>query len=224
MTISILVIGASGRTGRRVIEAATNQQNPPQVHAFARNPASIPPEVAQKCASVQRGDALDSDDVYDALNATKATHIVISIGVPNSTSPSTLRGDTANAITQAMRRYNSPVKTVIVSALGASGTKIQYGFGVGMVIYFILRHLLKDHDRQEAIFADFYKERPNDLLIVRPTGLTEGKDGAKLHMFDGQQKTPTLWVDRLDVATWIVNQICVEGDQFGKAVNITRAQ
>ncbi|PXF45744.1 hypothetical protein BWQ96_04512 [Gracilariopsis chorda] len=223
MTTSILVIGATGRTGQQLIKAANEHPDHPQVHAFARNPQSFPSEIAEKCTSVQKGDALVADQVYDALVATKATHIVIAIGVPNSTAPSTLRGDSAEAIIEAMKRYPKPVKTVIISALGASDTKIQFGFGVGMVIYYILRHLLKDHDRQEASFLDYYNDNEKGLLIVRPTGLVDGQEGSKVLLFDGQGRTPSLTVDRYDMAAWVVNQIANDGDCFGKAINISKA-
>ncbi|PXF45745.1 hypothetical protein BWQ96_04513 [Gracilariopsis chorda] len=223
MTTSILVLGASGRTGQQFINAAYDHPDHPQVHAFARNPQSLPSDIAEKCTSVQKGDALLTDQVYDALVATEATHIVVSIGVPNSAAQSTLRYDSAVAIIEAMRRYKHTVKTIIVSALGAGGSKIQFGFGIGMFYYFILRHVMRDHDRQEDTFDKYYQENKKGLLILRPTLLVDGQDGAKVLLFDGQGHTPSKTVDRYDMAVWVVNQICGDGDRFGEAVHITKA-
>lgn len=223
MTASILVIGANGRMGQNLIHAASLETNKPLIHAFVRNPASLPSSVSDLCESVQRGNALQAEDVRAALVETSATHVIVAIGVPNSTAPSTLRTDSAKAITEAIESSKQSVKVVVVSSIGAGGTKIKFGFGIGSVIRFILRHILVDHDHQEERFLSFFENDKDKLLIVRPTELTDGKGGAKVTLFDGDKKIPTMKVDRRDVATWIVAQVCRDGECFGRAVNITRA-
>ncbi|PXF49085.1 hypothetical protein BWQ96_01223 [Gracilariopsis chorda] len=223
MAASILIIGANGRMGQHLIYAAARETNKPTIHAFVRNPASLPPPVASVCDSVQRGNALEAEDVRAALVESSATHIIVAIGVPNSTARSTLRADSAKAITEAIERSEQPVKVVVVSSMGAGGTKIKFGFGIGSLTHFILRHVLDDHDHQEERFLSFFENDKDKLLIVRPTELTEGRAGAKVTLFDGDKRTPSMKVDRGDVATWIAGQVCRDGECFGRAVNITRA-
>ncbi|PXF43648.1 hypothetical protein BWQ96_06607 [Gracilariopsis chorda] len=223
MTASILIIGANGRMGQNLIHAATLQTKKPHIHAFVRNPLSLPPSVASLCYSVHKGDALCSDDVQAALTATSATHVVVAVGVPDSNVLSSLRTDSANTITEAISRSNQTVQVVVVSSIGAGGTRIKFSFGLGTLFHFMLQHVLTDHDHQEERFLRFFENDKERLLIVRPTQLTDGYGGDKVILFDGQQKTPTLKVDRRDVSVWILGQICGEGDCFGRAVNITRA-
>jgi hypothetical protein len=63
------------------------------------------------------------------------------------------------------------IRAVVVSSIGSGGSKIKVGFGIGSLIRFHLRHILHDHDGQEAGFLSSMKER---TYIVCPTGLTEG--------------------------------------------------
>lgn len=225
MAPSILIIGSNGRTGITLILAASKQTPRPDVHAFVRNPASLPSQSETLCKSVQKGDALVVDDVHAALVTTKATHIIISIGATaNATGPTTVRGDSAKSITEALTKYAHSVKVIIVSSLGAGGTHIKIGFGVGMALTHLLRHVIKDHNVQEQLFQTYFDDNKKQLLIVRATGLTQNGGGAAIVLFDGQKAAPTSRVDRADVSKWIMERICENGDQFGDAINITTAK
>ncbi|CAN8075805.1 unnamed protein product [Agarophyton chilense] len=223
MVPSILIIGANGRTGQNLIQAALAHEPAPIVHAFVRNPDSLPPAVAAKCASVQKGDALQTDQVRAALAASDATHLVVAIGVPNDLSVSTLRTDSAKAIVQAIENTARDVNVVVVSSLGAGGSSIKMGFGIGMFVGHMLRNVLRDHDGQEECFNQAFEHKKQSLLIVRPTNLIDGHPGKQLLLFDGQKKTPSSKTDRRDLADWIITQIFDGAQHFGNSVNITAA-
>ncbi|KAI0560091.1 NAD(P)H-binding protein [Gracilaria domingensis] len=206
-----------------IIQAASAHQSTPQVHAFVRNPDSLSDSVRSQCASVQKGDALQVDDVHNALVASNTSHLIVAIGIPNDLSPTSLRTDSAKSITEAIDKCGRDVKVVVVSSLGAGGTKIQIGFGFGMIAGAMLRNVLKDHDGQEECFNKSFENKKNSLLIVRPVNLTEGQGGANTQLFDGHKRTPSSKLDREDLAKWIVQQICENGDKFGQSVNIARA-
>lgn len=146
----------------------------------------------------------------------------MAVGVPDSVAKSDVRHMTAKALMDVIKpgsQYQH-VKVVVVSSTGAGGTKIDVGMGIGMVLAFVLRHVMRDHDNQESEF----KSRIGDqgrLLIVRPTALTDGKSTGRVVTFEKDAKGPTSRTDRADLAKWIVEQICGGSKAFGKEVSIT---
>lgn len=116
------------------------------------------------------------------------------------------------------------VRVVCVSSIGAGGSNIIVGFGIGSLIKFHLRKILRDHDLQEETFIDGMNvQKASRLLIVRPTALSDGKPGARIVTFGDQEKVPTLNIDRDDVAKYIADNVCGREDMFGKVVNIATA-
>lgn len=219
---SILVIGGSGRLGLQIIRNAATRKPAPLIHVLARTPSNIRPEDAQKCASVQQGDALNREDVERALTHTSANAVIMTIGVVESTAETDLRHKTAEVLADLVKpgaKFDH-VKVVVVSSLGAGGTKIQIGFGIGIFVTHILRHILKDHDLQEETFQNALQdEHRNRLLIVRPTRLLDDKATGSVQTFEG--KCPNGKVDRADVAKWILDQFYADNPPFGTCVNVT---
>lgn len=117
----------------------------------------------------------------------------------------------------------SHVKVVVVSSTGAGGTKIEIGFGVGVLVRYMLRHVLSDHDKQEHEFKTRMGSQKDRLLIVRPTALTDGKENGDIAEFLATERAPTARVDRADVATWILDAVCNEGTDsyFGKEISLS---
>lgn len=224
---SILVIGSTGRLGLQLIKNAASHPSKPAVHAFARTPSKLPSDEEALCASVIQGDARKSPDIRDALAASGAGVVVITVGIPNSTKPDDVREATARALMDVVQPGSeyAHVKVVVVSSTGAGGTKIEVGMGLGMIISFVLRHVMLDHDNQEKEFKTRMGEEKNDrLLIVRPTALTDGKEMGDLCVFTPSERAPTSKVDRADVASWIINSVCGSGKDscFGKEVSLTK--
>jgi hypothetical protein len=92
------------------------------------------------------------------------------------------------------------------------------------MIEFHLRHVLRDHDGQEAAILSAMKDR---TMIVRPTGLTENESTGRTTMFDGNKKCPTMKTDRKDLTDWLVNNAMYGNatDHFGsKPIHITCLQ
>lgn len=220
---SVLVIGASGRIGVQIVNALASQTPTPSVHAFVRTPTKLPSATADKCASVIQGNARSSTDVARALRESAADTAVIAIVAGNSTSRTDVRAATARALADCVKpgAEFARVRVVVVSSTGAGGTKIDLGFGVGVLLGFYLRHVMHDHDEQERAFKKRLEGNTHRLLIVRPTSLTEGHPTRKVLTFSGDQRAPSSRIDRADVAMWIAEQVCGEGKAFGKEVCVT---
>lgn len=223
---SILVIGATGRTGVAVLQAAALSKYNPTIHAFARTPEKLNTEQRDACTSVVKGDATSTDDVATALESTQPTHIVVAVGTSEVVTSTDVREASAVALVAALKRvgrlYN--VKVAVVSALGAGGSIINFGLGTGSLFMWMLRHALRDHDAQERCFVDAFSTDDDQrarLLILRPTGLTEARGRKRGVLVLGDERSPTWKIDRDVMATWLVHRICASEVSFGGFVDLT---
>lgn len=220
---SVLIIGASGGLGQALIRVLSTHPSNPSIHAFVRTPSKLPPRETNLCQTVQQGDALDGEHIQRALELTQPNTVIVTIGVPNSVAKSELRENSAKTLMQAIHPESTfgNTRVVCISSLGAGGSKIILGFGIGSLLTFHLRKVLRDHDRQEKVFLNSIGEgKAHRLLIVRPTALSNGKTGGKVVTFGDEEKAPSFSIDREDVAKYVVGQVCGSGDQFGRAVNV----
>lgn len=225
-TPSVLLIGATGRLGHRVIQhAASSSTTSIPVHAFCRTPSKLPSEDASLCASIVRGDARLSDDLRRALTSTNASVVLMIIGDGDSTARTDLREASARALMDVIAPGTNldHIKVVVLSSTGAGGTKMDIGFGAGKILELYLRHVMKDHDNQEAQFKSRIGDQSR-LLIVRPTALTDQKPTGHTTVFKKDTKAPSIRIDREDLAKWIVAQIGKGSKGFGREVSITGAK
>jgi hypothetical protein len=96
----------------------------------------------------------------------------------------------------------SEVKVVVVSSTGAGASTIKVGMGIGKLIEFHLRHILKDHNGQESSFACVKKD---GAIIVRAAALTDNKPTGKTEIFHDTARYHSIHIDRSDLAAWIVH-------------------
>ena len=219
---SILVIGASGRSGIEIMRYLSKHPSKPEVHAFCRDPNKLCYQGGHHicCNTVVKGDARSAPDIESALSKTHAAIVIVSIGNGDDVSKTDIRTASAVALVQVLtsKPEFSDVQVVVVSSTGAGTSSIKIGMGVGKLIEYHLRHILRDHSGQEAAFAEI-KDR---TMIVRATALTDSKPTGNIKMFGDTAKSPTIHIDRADLAEWIVKQICEKSDNVrGRVVNIT---
>lgn len=224
---SLLIVAAAGRTGVELIRASASSPHTPSVHAFLRTPSKLSPSDTALCTSIVKGDACLASDVSRALSTTGADVVILVIGVPNSAAPTDLRESSARALLETLRedaRRFEHVRVVVVSSVGAGGSKMDYGWGVGSFMSWVIRNVLRDHDNREKMFEEWMKtdeERNRERVwIVRPTMLTAGKPKGGVVVY-GDGRAPSWWCDRKDLGEWIVKEVCEAGKGFGTAVNVT---
>ena len=215
---SILVIGASGRTGSHIIKAIATHSDEwtPKITALARDPAKLDSETASYCSLVVKGNARSETDLQAAIDKANADLVVISVGNGDNVGKTDIRTSNAIALERVLSQpqYKN-VKVLVISSIGAGDSKIIAGFGIGKMIEFHLRHILKDHTGQEKVFLSS-KELKNRTMVLRPTGLTEGESTGKVVMFGKNEKGPSMKTDRADLAQWAVEQMAMERDvHFG---------
>merc|ERR1712125_6645 len=159
-----------------------------------------------------------------ALWETQANVVVVSVGAGDSVKKDDIRTKSAEALASVLTKNGEEefgrVRVLIVSSNGAGGSRILVGFGIGKLIEFHLRHILKDHNGQENAF------RSSPLLqtrtcIVRPTSLTDNQATKNLVVFGDYEKPKTIKTDRADLADWVTKAICDESVPGEKIVNVT---
>lgn len=177
---SFLIIGATGRTGLHLLRAIAAHDSHPPAHAFARSPSKFQTADSALCTTIQQGDATVLADIESALRTTKADVVIVAIGVANSTAKTDLRARPASALYEAVSKKEfDTVRVVVISAVGAGGSVIDVGWGIGQLVGWVLRDVMKDHDKQEEILGALGER----VMIVRPMGLGEGKEAGGVQEF-----------------------------------------
>jgi uncharacterized protein YbjT (DUF2867 family) len=216
---SFLLIGATGRSGHEILHQLLAHPTRPEVHVFCRDPTKLTPEYQKRCASVYQGDARSAKDLKHAIESSDANVVIVAIGDGDNLKKTDTRTANAQALAAVMKQPDMEhVKAVVLSSTGAGPTEIIVGMGIGKLIEHHLRHILKDHDGQEAAFLD--SGLGDRTVIIRPTSLTDGKATGKIVEFGDKVKSPTIHIDRGDVAVYAVKEACRSSFR-GKTVNIT---
>jgi len=154
--MKLFVIGATGRTGREVIEQALARGD--HVTAFVRSPESI--TLRNERLTVLKGNAIDEDQLSDAMRDHDA--VLSTLGPREVFKPSSLLHDSALATTRAMRR--SGVKRFVVLSAAAHFPGIP-----NRIASFILRN----HMRDSLAMEEIVQANGLDWTIARPPRLTQ---------------------------------------------------
>lgn len=164
--MNVLVIGATGGTGRLLVKKLLEQGH--TVRAFARNPADV--TVKHERLSVVKGDARDAASVEAAVAGQDA---VLNAFGPRSLKRDDLQEVQMRNLVAAMQKHG--VKRVVnLSALGAGDSAHTSPFSFRIIRGTILRHVYADKNRAEPLlFAsglDYVNVRPGRLLDTPARG------------------------------------------------------
>lgn len=217
---SVLVIGATGKTGLAIIKQLATDPSQPKIYAMARDPSKLVNN--KNVTSVYKGDARKAYDIENTLYETKADWVVVSVGNGEDVSKTDIRASNAKATVAVLQKPAfKHVRAMVVSSTGAGTSKIIVGLGIGALISYHLRHILSDHTKQEECF----KQLGTRVTVARATALTEDAPVGKLIQFGDKVKSPTIKTDREDLAKWITNEICGKPTLLrGGFVNLTGAK
>ncbi len=163
--MKLLVIGATGGTGRALVEQALAQGH--SVRALVRNPAGV--TRTHDRLEVLTGNVLDYGSVERAVDGADA--VLSTLGHKKWFIKSTILSDGTRNIIRAMDKHG--VKRFICeTSLGIGDSRFRLGlyytlFVIPVITYFYF----KDKERQEALI----RESSLDWTIVRPGQLTNGR-------------------------------------------------
>ena len=154
--MKLFVIGATGRTGREVVQQALARNH--HVTAFVRSPENI--NSKNERLTVLKGDAMDENELFRAMQNHDV--VVSTLGPREVFKPSSMLHDSALATTRAMNR--SGVKRLVVLSAAAHFPGI-----LNRIASFIMRNHMRDSLAMEAIV----QASGLDWTIARPPRLTQ---------------------------------------------------
>lgn len=213
--MKILLFGATGRTGRAVLNTALEAGH--EVVALVRNPARLSLREHPRLTVVE-GDPADASVVSRALSGCAA---VISTLNNNraSDAPWSKPVSPPGFMTGVMRNCVAAMKEQGVSriaVLSAAGVGDSFAHVPWLFRWFIrhtnLGHTYRDHETQERVLA----ESGLEWTIARPVGLSDKPTKRSLAMAFGEPEGTSMTIQRGHVARFLVD--CLQDPMLiGKA-------
>jgi len=194
----ILVIGATGGTGREVVRQALETGH--RVNALARSAADAAPLLPG--ADIIEGDARDGDAVAKALTGCEG--VISALGTKLSLlHKETLLSKATGVLIEAMRKRGIK-RLVCITGIGAGDSHGHGGFLYDNIAQpLLLRSTYHDKDRQE----DEIRESGLDWTIVRPTNLTDGPATGAIRALTDLTDFHGGSIARADVARFLIKEL-----------------
>jgi len=196
--LRVLVIGATGGTGRQLVQQALEQGH--QVTAFVRNTSKL--KIAHANLRVVKGDVLDYPSLESAMRGQSA--VLCALGHKRFFYPNKIQSSGMRNILRAMKAGDVP-RLICETALGIGNSVGRLGLPhTFFILPLILPFYMWDKLRQEELIA----ASDRDWVIVRPGMLTNGdasdsyRHGPKVGSYLWPVKTA-----RSDVADFMLKQL-----------------
>lgn len=193
----ILVVGATGGTGRRIVAQALERGL--EVTAFVRDPAKL--AIEDPRLTVRRGDVLDEASVEAAIRGQDA--VLCALGHKRYLGPTRILSDGTRNLLAAMERHGVP-RLVCETSLGIGDSAGRMGlYYTFLVIPVVLPFYYWDKTRQERAIARSGVE----WTIVRPGALTDGERTGRIRHGRVGSFLWTVRISRADVAAFMLDQL-----------------
>jgi putative NADH-flavin reductase len=194
----VLIVGATGGTGRQLVAQALERGH--QVTALARNRAAL--DITHPRLRIVQGNVLDAASVEEAMRGQEA--VISALGHKKFFPPNRILSEGTRNLVRAMEAQGVG-RLICETALGLGNTAGRMGLYYTLfVIPVILPSYFWDKTRQERVVVT---SRVN-WIIVRPGALTNGaRRGRYRH---GSKVGSFLWtvrISRADVADFMLNQL-----------------
>jgi len=208
--LRVLVLGATGRTGRELVRQALEQGH--QVTVLVRKPKKM--KMEHPNLRVVEGNVLNYASVESAMRGQSA--VLCALGTKRFFYPNrVLSNGTAN-ILRAMKDCGVP-RLICESSLGVGNSVGRLGIlGTFLLVPLILPFIFWDKLRQEKLI----QESDVDWVIVRPAKLTNAPPRGKYRY--GRNVGNYIWTNRIaraDVADFMLKQL-TDDNCIGSAVGI----
>lgn len=196
--MKLLIIGATGGTGRELVNQALERGH--EVTAFARNPKKL--RITHERLRVAKGNVLDAASVGDAVRGQEA--VLSALGHKRWFYPTTIQSEGTRNVVRAMEAHGVR-RLVCETALGIGDRWGRLGlYHTLFVDLFILPFYFIDKARQEKVV----RGSALDWIIVRPGQLNSGKKrGTYQHGPQVGSWILTVRISRADVADFMLNQL-----------------
>ena len=195
--MDLVVFGASGRLGRKIVEQALTGGH--RVTAFVRSPSKLTMEHPH--LTLFQGDSIDAKAVFKALAEQQA--VISALGPDRPSEPGMLEAS-ANNIVAAMKEHNI-YRLVSTTGAGVWQQRDQPKF----IDYFMatLLHLFaKEVERDSFANVNVIKASNLDWTIARFPRLTDGPGTGKYRV-GYIDKQSSAWFSRADAAEFILKEL-----------------
>jgi putative NADH-flavin reductase len=160
--MKIAVFGATGGTGRQIVEQALAQGH--AVVALVRSLEKLP--LTNDHLTLIQGDVLDRAAVDRTVAGADA--VFVSLGnTPNN--PAMVVSEGTKVVMAAMQAAGVK-RLIVISSLGVGDSKDQIPLFFKLIVGTVLRKAFQDKEAQEQLV----KSSGLDWTIIRPSGLTDG--------------------------------------------------
>jgi len=196
--MKILIIGATGGTGRELVRQALEQGH--IVTALVRNPRRL--AMRHERLTVVEGNVLDAGAVDRAVQGQDA--VLSALGHKRWIIPSSTLSRGTQNIVHAMKQHGVR-RIVCETSLGVGDSVGRLGLYYTLfVIPFIVLFYFLDKGKQETII----RQSGLDWIIVRPAKLTNGRRrGTYRHGPDVGSYILTRSISRADTAEFMLRQL-----------------
>ncbi len=193
--MKVIVIGAAGKSGRAVVEAALSKGH--QVTAFVHAAGDYQPADV----TVIAGDATDAGDMEKAIAGQDA--VIDTIGGHAAPWKATsLERTAAAAIISAMNK-NGVRRLVVISMIGEGDSSAN----IPIYERFLLPTFLRGEGKDKAAMESSVEASGLDWIIVRPPFLTDGPATGHIQIFDASTDEKAHKITRADLAAFMVAQV-----------------
>jgi putative NADH-flavin reductase len=195
--MKLLIFGATGGTGRKLVELALEQGH--KVTAFARNPAAL--DYQHPNLQVVQGDVMELASVERAMPGQEA--VLSALGAPASQKAPVRSEGTRNIISTMEKAGVRRLICQTTLGMGDSRELLPFSYKY-LIVPFILRSAFADSERQES----YIKQSHLEWTIIRPAALTNGQPtGVYRHGFAVGDKGLKMKISRADLANFILKQL-----------------
>ncbi|NAS13692.1 NAD(P)-dependent oxidoreductase [Poritiphilus flavus] len=163
--MKLLIIGGTGKTGRKLIEQGLTQGH--YITAVVRKPGKL--KIKSPNLSLVKGDVLIAESIEDAFKDQDA--VLSALGHKRFFIKTTILSRGTRNIIAAMRK-NGVKRFICITSLGINDSRFKLGlyytlFTIPVILFFYFL----DKSKQEKLIM----ESDLDWTIVRPGQLTNGK-------------------------------------------------
>ncbi|MEA1649291.1 SDR family oxidoreductase [Nitrospirillum sp. BR 11164] len=198
----VLVLGATGPTGRLIVRQAVAQGYDVTVLARSAEKAR-----GLEGAMIVIGDARDDAVLRQALKGRDA--VISALGTPASPFREVTTLSTATRALVAAMKAEGVRRLVCITGMGAGDSAGHGGFLFDRLIFpLLLRKVYADKNRQEAIV----RESGLDWVLVRPSILNNKPGGGTVRALTDLTGVHGGTIARADVARFVLEQ--VRGDTW----------
>lgn len=212
---SVGVLGASGRSGRLIVEDALARGW--QVLAQVRATSDL--EIVHENLTILRGDPVNEEVIEPIMTSCSGILITLNISRTSEFPWSALRAPenlVSQTIATVVSRAPSSLRIISCSAWGVSDSWGEMpGWFRWLVKYSNIGKAYEDHARQENIL----KSSNTAWTIIRPVGLTNKKQRQEVQECFTGQRPNKITISRQTVAHYMLDAVARE-DLIGKVIAI----